>query len=1186
MDVLDVRLFGHPQFLAGGGAIKLPNRGVSVPLAAYLLLNRSQAVSRSVLAFTLWPDETEARSLAELRRYIYLLNKTLPARPDEAPWIEATDDVVRWNGDGAMRFDVADFESACTSTARFAEAASLYGGDLLEGSYDDWVVAHRERLRSAYFGVLTALITQHREAREFTRAAEYAVRLLAADPWREDVVRLLMACRYEAGDGAGALAAFDAFAKRLRAELGAEPMPETLVAREAIVRNAPVPSSLATPHGEGAATARSTAQSPDVLPFIGRDAELEQLRASWLRAARGNGGFVLVGGPAGIGKSRLVAELASTVEADGGRICVGTTTFIERQPYEGIIEALRYSLPFVASLDLDPLRASIIAALVPELSAWREGLPDVPPVEPARQRVRLLDAVSTCLAAMSRPRPLLVVLEDLHWAGADTAGALTFLARRLMRSAVLIAGTFREEEVGRSHPLRAALQELRADGLAQTIALAPLSLESVERIVERLPIADADRARVARLGFERSEGNPLFLTEALRGGPESWAGRDVLSALIGARLAALSGRGRDVAELAAVAGHGFRVDLVREVAGVDESAVLDGIYELMDRHLVREAGARGRHDFVFTHHLIHDAIYDAVDPAVRARRHRRIAQIIEERSTADASSAADLAFHRERGGDQAGAAQAYVEAARHALRLFANDDAIRQATKAVDLTTDDRIRSQALLLRERALGRAGQREPQAADIDALRALSETLGDDELAWETLRRKVSLERALADRERYGAAVEEIEAFAARSGDDRRRAEALLARADHLVLITRHAEAEEPAMLALDLYEQIGDGRGQVEALALLAQIATVSGDFDGTRRFLSSLRKRAEGLADKSLVLRAVSTATVTALQRHQMEAASDLAREGLALAREIGDREEEADALQRSAIIATWQSDFDSARRTFAEAATAMEAIGNVRGLSHALANEFVLSMRLGLLDHASRLGERVLGIVEKTRELRPLVVTKVNMSLNALLAHDAAEARRLALEALEKAREIKFPLFEGAALSNLGNAERASGDLETGIKHLEAGLELRERLLEPADVLDDRCDLAVAYVEAGDLTRAAAMADSLLKTAEASTAGAFWPHYCWWAAAVVRRTAGDVVNSKALLERAASTMADFASRIADPQTRGAFLSLPLCADVAAAAERDEWPAYASGAPVRYSGPKKRGQPAGGRRRPR
>ena len=1179
--VLEIRLLGHPQFLADGVPIKLPKRSVTIPLAAYLLLHRDEAVSRSFLAFTLWANDSEETALAELRRYIYLLNKTLPRAPDDAPWIRADDDVVRWDGAASMRLDVAEFERLSAAPSGYAEAVKLYAGDLLEDAYDDWLLPHRERLRALYFADLVGLIAEHRGARDFKRAAAYATQLLSADPWREDVVRLLMACRYESGDAAGALAAFDAFAKRLRSELGVEPMPETLVARDAIVRSAPLPTTLAAvPSSAAPQTEARGAES--VLPFVGRDAELEQLRAAWVRAARGNGGLVFVCGQAGIGKSRLVAELARSVEAEGGRVSHGTTTPSERFPYEGIVEALRYSLPFVASLDLDALRFAIIAQLLPELTGWRDDQSPVPPIDPSREQPRLLDAVASCIAAMARPRPLLIVLEDLHWAGADTAAAIAFLARRLARSAVLIVGTYREEEVGRTHPLRAIHQALRGEQLVQTIALRPLSESAVELIVERLAVPPDDRARIARLGFDRSEGNPLFLTEALRdalrperGDADVWTGSDALRNLIASRVASLSDDARDIARIAAVVGHGFQVDLLRDVAGIEESKVLDGLYELLDHNLVREAGARRRFDFAFTHHLIHKAIYEDIEPAVRTRRHRRIAQIIGERPTgATGFTPADLALHRELGGDRSGAAISYVDAARHATALFANDDAIKHATKSIELSDDDAVRAQALLVREQAFGRAARKDRQEQDIEALRELSVRLNDDDLAWEASTLTVAFTRSQGDREKQDAAVAELERRASASGIPRRRAEALLARADLLVLRTSHADAERPASEALDQYEQLGDIRGQVAALAILAEVATVAGDFDRSRRYLLSLRKRSAGQPDQTVLLRAIAAATMTALQRRQIDDASELARDGLALSRAIGDRDEEANALQRVATVKIWQDDFDGARRAFADSADVLQAIGNLRGLSHAVANQMVLAMRLGLLDEAEHLGDRVFALTERTGERRPLVVAQVNMSLIKLLRGDVTAAKRLALEALDGAREIKFPLFEGAALSNLGNAERADGDVEAGLKHLLEGLRLREAVLDATDILDDRCDLSLAYLQAGRLKEATAAADLLLKAADVSTAGAFWPQYCYWAAAQVRRATGAAAEAKALLDRAVAVKNEFAEKIADAQTRAAFLALPINLELSAAAERDEWPLHAGGAAVGYTPPRR------------
>ena len=191
-------------------------------------------------------------------------------------------------------------------------------------------------------------------------------------------------------------------------------------------------------------------------------------------------------------------------------------------------------------------------------------------------------------------------------------------------------------------------------------------------------------------------------------------------------------------------------------------------------------------------------------------------------------------------------------------------------------------------------------------------------------------------------------------------------------------------------------------------------------------------------------------------------------------------------------MATWQGDFDLARRSFAHAAAAFEVIGHIRGMSHAQANQAVLALRLGLLDQAESLGDRALMAVERTGDRRPLVVTLVNLSWCALC--EATRRRnRVALKALKVARDVGFPLFEGAALANLGNAERALGNFALGLKHIKEGLRIRQALLSPTDVLDDDCDLTLGHLQAGQLALALSATAKLLKIAQKSTEGLLAP---------------------------------------------------------------------------------------------
>ena len=320
--MLRVQLFGSGRIFDHAAEIKLPSRTWTLPLLAFLLVHRGELIPRSRLAFTLWPDEPEETALLNLRRNLHRLVKALPPVAG-AQWVTLDGHSIAWNASVRFDLDVAEFERLRAEQATLEQAVALYAGDFLNEIDEDWVAAERERLRQLYLADLGSLIVAKRSRRAFAAAAQYAQQLLAADPWHEDALRQLMAVRYDSGDSAGALAAFDGFSRHLRAEMNVDPMPETLVLRDAVARGVAIPSAL----GESEFASKRT---PDPSPFVGRSEELERLRNQWLRAARGNGSLAFVRGVAGIGKSRLVSELALITEAEGGRVIVARVLGADR----------------------------------------------------------------------------------------------------------------------------------------------------------------------------------------------------------------------------------------------------------------------------------------------------------------------------------------------------------------------------------------------------------------------------------------------------------------------------------------------------------------------------------------------------------------------------------------------------------------------------------------------------------------------------------------------------------------------------------------------------------------------------------------------------------------------------------------------------------------------------------------
>ncbi|HEY5425417.1 MAG TPA: AAA family ATPase, partial [Candidatus Tumulicola sp.] len=574
------RLFGHVAVEVGGAPFKLATPRKTLPILAYLLLNRDVPVARDFLAYVMWPDDEEESARNKLRMSLHDLGRVLPPQlGDDALMVDGNS--VRLRPGLNLWLDVADFDRFVRDPVRLEEGVDLYRGDLLASLYDEWVVPERERRRSAYLAALTQLVSLARRRRDFAGGIDRAQQILAIDPWREDVVRQLVALRSDSGDRAGALAEYERFAQRLSAELNVDPMPETVTLRDAIVRGAAVEAE--APFEPAGLT---KAARPPILPFVGRRAEMGLLLEIWSRAARGHGAAVFIGGESGIGKSRLAIEFSHAVEERGGRVLFGTTGSPEEMPYESIVDALRSALPLVASLKSSDMWLACVAALLPEIRTHVPGLPAVPRIDGESERIRLLDALFRVLASLARVRPLLVVLEDLHWAQSASISLLDFLVRRISTVPIMIVATYRDDETPRPHPLHRVRREARVNGAAQSLWLQRLSGSDVADVVEALPAASAPPGPEL---LEASEGNPLFLAQLVADFREGAVNEPAsLAAVMARRIERLSPEARTVSEIAACIGDRFSRDAVREVSGWDAGTLANALDELLDRRIVRE----------------------------------------------------------------------------------------------------------------------------------------------------------------------------------------------------------------------------------------------------------------------------------------------------------------------------------------------------------------------------------------------------------------------------------------------------------------------------------------------------------------------------------------------------------------------------------------------------------------------
>jgi len=1164
-DGLRVHLLGQPRLFFEGAPYPFAGKRNALPLLAYLLLHRHKRIAREFLAFTLWPDADEPEALAALRRALHELTKELP--PSPVPWILSAVETLAWNPDAPVFFDADEFESRSQRDETLEEAVALYDGDLLESSYDDWTFAHRERLRTLYLAGLFSLIVTHRRRRDFAKAIAYARRALAIDPWREDVVRQLVATRYEAGDRAGALAEFDRFAQRLREEMDIAPMPESSALRELVLKNAPA----GTPARETQPSPAEPKAARADFPMVGRRAEVEQLREAWSRAVQGRMTVVLIGGEAGIGKSRLAADLAVFAESQGARVMTGSTSPTESEAYQPIAEAFRSALPLVAAIDVDPVWMQSLATVVRELRDRISGLGTLSPLEPAREQQRLFEAFVHCLTALTKPRPLLLVLEDLHWAGESTVAALAFLCRRLGRVPILIVGTYRVEEFDRTHPLRRLRRELREDGSLVHVSPRRLTRDAIAELVSGVP-ALAQRANASDALHARSEGNPLFVVEAIRELIEtrSSAGLDEPTAgirrLIEDRVGRLGDGARALAEIAAVGGVSFEVEALRDVSGWSDDTVSDALGELVDRDFLRDAGARGRLAFAFTHHVIQSVIYEQTDADARTQRHRRFARVLEEIHAGRAADvAAVVATHYDRGGEPARAAERFAVAATRAFEVFAHAEVERFASRGLELAVEPALRYDLLMQRERARALRGDRTGQRADLDAAERLASALGDERATCACLARRVALHRDLGEVDEERRATSALLESARRHDFRDWLAEAYLAQAKTETHASAYDDARALGEKALDAFVAARDVDGEVRSLCILVEISAHGGAFAKVREYYARAAAAAQGRQDSALIARAAQAAGQAAFVLLRYAECAEFTQLALDRFRTIGDRAGEADSLARLGAVQIHTGDKKDALRMTAAAAKIYEEIGMLRGTAAVLTNFGVLAAKNRLLDESDGSLSQALVHFVTLGDVRGQVLCTLNMQTNAVWRADRAAALALAERGLALAKTTDSPPLESWALMSLGMAQRDLENFDVAIESLEAARTIIETLEAPLDVFEVNSELALAHLMAGHVGLARSLTDECLAFAQTQPFDVGIPEHLNWLAARAYRASGDEKRAGDFLARAYDVIERAASEIDTPSMRDAFLTLKINREIIAARDEGRWPGYVEAA---------------------
>ncbi|GAB4503640.1 MAG: AAA family ATPase [Anaerolineales bacterium] len=1040
--MLKFHLFGHLIVEQDGQSLPLPASTQARDLLAYLALFHDRRHNRSALVGTFWPDLAEERARRALSQALWQIRQCFPNL------LEASAESISIAACLPLWVDAEAFEQLARSALGSApldpsaqrsleQALELYRADFLEGDYRDWALLERERLRELYWQTLERLSQMEKAAGRFAKALELAQRLSRADPLNESAHREVMRLHQLLEQPEAALRQFDLCRQTLRQELNVEPEAETLALAEEIVRRA---------------ERRQPPQETLVpAPLVGREAE----RAALLRFVEGVfsklGGLVLLEGEAGVGKTRLLQELAREAEWRGAQVLWGHAREARGlKPYAPLVEAVQAGLSPLRVSQIQQVVENVWLRVVFPLLSPHPALPALetaPPLAPAQEKARLVEAITHLLEGWAGIVPLVVILEDLHWADGDTLDLLPALARRLGPFGILMLGSYRGEE-GRADPqVWEALQAVSRANLLERRVLPRLDEAATGELIRRsLGLASPAPLFEVRIHRE-TDGNPLFILETLRalqdegllkretGGGWSTPWDETTSdyaemplpplveRVITRRLERLPLPLRQALSLAAVLGRQVEYPLLCECSDLHPDALLGALGDLVQGHFLIETPQAYR----FSHDKVRQVAYNEIPGDERTRLHLRAARALESSRPEDAAA---LAYHFTQAQRWDKAIEYLRQAGEQTMRVHAYATALAYYSQALTLPPASAFSREEqfdlLAAREKAREVLGDHQGQAADLQTMSQLAQN------------------------------------------DPARLAEVHLREAWLAAYTNQYEAAEESARQALQSSRQQNNLAGQTAALIALGTALNWHGKLSECilpLREAVAFSQQGHDIRAEAHARRALANALLGIKEYAAAKNELDLALDHALLHQDLL---EQAEVLNLLGILHMERGDLLAATEAYERSVTLCASIGYLYGEAREhvnLGNLFYFQGRIGAMLESY---ERAITIFQRINNQRGEAQVRVNRASITLTslgeAKQVAEDARLALEYY---RRVNDPLGEGQGLVVLAEIARQQGDLETGQGHAEKGAQILENAGERWLAAQAYRELAAIEIEAG-----------------------------------------------------------------------------------------------------------------------
>jgi predicted ATPase/DNA-binding SARP family transcriptional activator len=1116
----------------------------SKALLQILLVEPGRFVPVDQILEYLWPHLTSQKAQNNLWVTVSQLRRVL--QPDLQP--RANSAYIHKQGEGylfntesdywldgdAFATHLVDAQSAIDLTSRIAAweaACNLYKGDYLEDEpYAEWAQFPRTQWRRRYEQLLENLADSHTKNGRFQQAISYCHKLLTLDNTNETAYRLLMRCHAALGERATALKVYDEAVRALQEEIGVAPMPETAELSHQIQRlEGDWKNGLSGTKGVDIAQSSIPASQPQIpQPFVGRGDEIDLLTQLLTKTTISQGQMVFISGEPGIGKSRLIQEATILASQQGFRpFSVRCYQVEQSMPYQPLIDLVRQILTYGNRWQhLAPVWLSELAILVPEIeessSTALTNNSQTDELEESRQG-RLFQAIFHLFANQAKNHKLMLVIDDIHWADPATLQCLHYMARNIVQVPIIFMLSFQEESLSSSEDLVVLLHSLQRELHYISIPLSRLSEADTRALLAQSGDTAHYADQLSQWLYKETDGNPFFFVTLLRsfqeeGLLENIAKTDWLELArtdptltlpeairvsVRDRLHRLTKSELEVLNWMAVYGRQLDFSTLQAISHQPQITLLNAVEQLVERQLLIET--TGRYDF--NHNKIRDVVYHDLSAARCGYYHQHIASTLEA-SPPSPDKASLLAYHFERGDDSKKALVYWMQAGKHALDIYAYEQAVQHYERVLALTDE-----------------------VTAQIDAYLGLGNAfmLLDDHMAAENV-----IQQGLNLVERHA--------------DDERRIQLLYARAQNTSRQHRPDGGKPEVKAALTAAEQAGEEHYLAECLLLLTEVHESNGDLSSALKTANQARVVSSKLNDSHLEARAMVEIGFLHAQRAEFNEAVNTAERGLKLLAKVDDR---------NAIAYTWnilgralggRGDYSRAFDAFQCCQEEAQIIGD----RYLLAQLFNMRGWLyrELLDYktALKFDKQGIDFAKRWGKPSPEVSARLNVCLDVLHLGDVHRALILLDEIEAQTNAGSFGFHNWRWRLRLLHA-RGLGFLE--LNEPEKALGLADESLQLANVNLTRKYVALNYDLKGMAQVKLGNVDKAIATMEAAVSLADEIQYqpirwsCRQRLAGLYRQSGHELKAKRTLLEAEHIIHTIAKSLADENLRVTFLNAAL-----------------------------------------